>query len=297
MVKSMTAYAHCEKEVMPADLNHPEKVNISWEMRSVNHRYLDVSLNLPDKLNAYENSFKEQVRNKLGRGKIDIKLEVSSLDSETADEIPLNKEKIRALLSARHMLEAISKKPVTLSGMDILNWPGVLEAKTTNSDAYLDEIQTLLNTTLDEMIANREAEGLRLATMIKARCAQVIDLVKAVQKRRPLVIQALRDRMLKKLEEIDVSADPNRLEQEMVFQAQRLDVDEELDRINSHIAEVTDVLARDEPIGRRLDFLMQELHREANTLAAKSNDSDTTKAAVELKVLIEQMREQVMNIE
>jgi len=150
---------------------------------------------------------------------------------------------------------------------------------------------------LDELIKMRETEGARLLKMIESRCKVVAKITQDVKERRKEVNQALREKVLSKLAELDVNADKNRLEQELVYQAQRLDVDEELDRLGAHIEEIGAILKRDEPVGRRLDFLMQELNREANTLASKSNDAETTKSAVELKVLIEQMREQCLNIE
>ena len=290
MIKSMTAYSQSEKKTSDGTV-------INWEIRSVNHRYLDISLSLPEGLQAFENQFKERIRNKLKRGKVDAKLTLEMQSNHEQEDIPVNKHKVKALLSALHMLESISKKPVPFSGMDILNWPGVLERPSIAYEQYLDDIYELLDACLDVLIATREDEGKRIQTMVLSRCKEASEWVSAVRKRRPAVVAALRDKVLKKLAELDVKTDPNRLEQELVFQAQRLDVDEELDRIDSHIEEISQVLKRSEPVGRRLDFLMQELHREANTLASKSNDTETTEAAVELKVLIEQMREQLMNIE
>ena len=289
----MTAFA--QKDQLSAKTKYPAEIN--WEIRSVNHRYLDVSLSLPSSLMVFESKLKERVRNQLGRGKIDAKLVLNIYHPENNQNIPINKEKVKALLSARHMLESISKKPVTLSGMDILSWPGVLEKKQDNGEDYLTEVTELLDVTLNELILTRENEGRRILEMILNRCDQISELVKAVKARRVEVVAALRKKVLQKLADIDVTADPNRLEQEMVFQTQRLDVDEELDRLDAHIEEIRDVLKRDEPVGRRLDFLMQELHREANTLASKSNDAETTRAAVDLKVLIEQIREQALNVE
>jgi uncharacterized protein (TIGR00255 family) len=293
MLKSMTAFAR--KDQLAQKTKYPAE--ISWEIRSVNHRYIDVSLSLSSNLNAFENAFNKQIKNKLGRGKVDAKLILNVYHPEKDQGIPLNKDKVKALLSARHMLESISKKPVTLSGMDILSWPGVLEKVQESGEDYLEEISELLDMTLDELIKTRQNEGQRLEKMIVERCDQINQLVNDVKERRVKVVAAMREKVLQKLADIDITADSNRLEQEIVFQTQRLDVDEELDRLDAHIEEIRDVLKRDEPVGRRLDFLMQELHREANTLASKSNDAETTRAAVDLKVLIEQMREQIMNIE
>jgi len=293
MIKSMTAYSIRNQQMN----ENGNQIEVCWEIRTVNHRYLDVSLSLPESLNAFENKLKEKVRNKLGRGKFDAKLSLIASGVTTDKEISLNENSVKALLSARHMLESISKKPVPLSGMDILSWPGVLEDKKEDSNDYFNLVESLLDSTLDELIATRESEGKRLLAMILFRCDGISKLVKKVRLRRVVVMSSLREKVLKKLADIDVNADPNRLEQEMVFQAQRLDVDEELDRIDSHIDEVKDALKREEPVGRRLDFLMQELNREVNTLSSKSNDFETTRCSVELKVLIEQMREQCLNIE
>ena len=290
MIKSMTAFSRSEKKLADGTL-------VNWEIRSVNHRYLDISLSLPEGLQAFENQFKEHIRQKVKRGKVDAKLIVRTEAEDNKGDIPVNKHKVKSLLSALHMLEAISKKPVPFSGMDILNWPGVLESPSIDYEKHLDDINQVLDSCLNGLVTTREDEGRRLQAMIDSRCKQVANWVESVKSRRADVVLALREKVLNKLAELDVKADPNRLEQELVFQAQRLDVDEELDRLIAHIEEVAQVLKRDEPVGRRLDFLMQELHREANTLASKSNDAETTKAAVELKVLIEQMREQVMNIE
>ena len=289
----MTAFAR--KDLLATKTKFPAE--ISWEIRSVNHRYLDVSLNLPSHLMVFENILNNQVKSKLGRGKIDAKIVLNIYHPKSDQSIPINENKVKALLSARHMLESISKKPVMLSGMDILNWPGVLEKQQENAEEYIDEITELLDEALNELNKVRENEGKRLLEMVVSRCDQISELVKGVRLRRVDVMASLRDKVLKKIADIDINADPNRLEQEMVFQANRLDVDEELDRLDAHIEEVKDVLKRNEPVGRRLDFLIQELHREANTLSSKSNDAETTRSAVELKVLTEQMREQIMNIE
>ncbi|MCL4164196.1 UNVERIFIED_CONTAM: hypothetical protein GTU68_006760 [Idotea baltica] len=181
--------------------------------------------------------------------------------------------------------------------MEILQFSGVLEKTELDFTQYAEEALVLFNETLTILIKSREEEGLRLKNMLLTRVEKVKEIVAQVRIRRPRVVEALREKVLKKISELDVDVDSSRLEQEMAIQAQRLDVDEELDRLDSHIEELCAVLGRDEPVGRRLDFLMQELNREANTLGSKANDAETTKASVELKVLIEQMREQVMNIE
>jgi len=243
------------------------------------------------------NQFKEHIRQKVKRGKIDAKLALTIENGDGNDDIPVNKHKVKSLLSAIHMLESISKKPVPFSGMDILNWPGVLESPCIDYEKYLDDILQVLDSCLNGLVTTREDEGRRIQAMIDSRCKQIVDLVESVKSRRADVVLALREKVLNKLAELDIKADPNRLEQELVFQAQRLDVDEELDRLKTHVGEVQRVLQQNEPIGRRLDFLMQEMNREANTLGSKSMDKEITSIAIDLKVLIEQMREQIQNIE
>ncbi len=289
MIRSMTAFSRKDM----TDSN----VTLGWEMRSVNHRYLDISLSIPDSLNAYENDFKEIIRSKLGRGKIDAKLSLKQGEAENEHKIQINADAVKALRKARQKIEALTKKSLSLSAMEILQWPGVIEEPEEDLSSNLKTVKALLNETLDELIKMRELEGKRLAQLILSRCETISELVKSVRERRTQVQLAMREKILKKIEELNVPFEQNRLEQELVYQAQRLDVDEELDRLDSHVKEVKATLKNNEPVGRRLDFLMQELNREANTLASKSNDAKTTKAAVELKVLIEQMREQIMNIE
>jgi len=289
MIKSMTAFSSSEIQ--------QDDIVLSWEIRSVNHRYLDISLYMPEGFNSLENDFKEILRKKLGRGKVDAKLVCKNIASSQQGEIKINEALVKNLLDTKYKLEKLTKKSMSFSSMDILQWPGVMDDTQSDFSAYKKPAKSLFIDAIDELIKTREEEGGRLSKLLLSRAKAITKIVKSLRKRRIEVMSALREKVLKKLSELDVSADENRLEQELVYQAQRLDVDEELDRLDSHIDELIAVLERDEPIGRRLDFLMQELNREANTLASKSNDAETTKAAVELKVLIEQMREQVMNIE
>lgn len=285
----MTAFARCDEKTAKAELN--------WEIRTVNHRHLDISLHIPEELNAYEIKLKDIVKQNLGRGRVDLKLTVVQTVKQEKETIQINKTKAQALLDASEAVKLISPQSKTPTVLEILQWSGVIEVESNPSDEYSDAAQKLLEVTLKELIKMRENEGARLLVMITSRCDNVIKIVEMVKARRGEVIKTLREKVLNKIAEIEVSVDENRLEQELVYQAQRLDVDEELDRLIAHIEEVNAVLKRDEPIGRRLDFLMQELNRETNTLASKSNDAETTKSAVDLKVLIEQMREQCLNIE
>ncbi len=292
MIRSMTAFSRQDKTN-----TQDNNAVLSWEMRTVNHRYLDISLSLPDYLSPYENDFKDIIRSVLGRGKLDAKLTITHENNETGVQIKINPDAVKALRAARHKLEALTKKPMSFSAIDILQWPGVIQEEEHKPETLLNDAKALLKITLDDLIKMRELEGKRLSALILSRSESILEIVASVKQRRVEVQAAMRERIMKKIAELDVTADNNRLEQEIVYQTQRLDVDEELDRLESHIKEVKTTLKSSDPVGRRLDFLMQELNREANTLASKSNDAKTTKGAVELKVLIEQMREQVMNIE
>ncbi len=294
MIKSMTAFAN--KEINNGD------IQISWEMRSVNHRYLDASIYLPEGFANKDAELKELIRKKLGRGKVDAKLVCNFLGDALSTEIKLNQPLVKSLINAQNGLSEISQqlsaeglKP--LSVLEILNYPGVQESASIDYSQYDKAVSILFKDVLNILIESREEEGARLREMLVSRAKSISSIVAQVRKRRPAVVAAMREKIMKRISDLDIEAEDNRLEQELVIQAQRLDVDEELDRLDSHIEELTAVLERDEPIGRRLDFLMQELNREANTLGSKANDAETTKGSVELKVLIEQMREQVMNIE
>ena len=294
MIKSMTAFAN--KEINNGD------IQLSWEIRSVNHRYLDANVYLPEGFQEKEAELKELIRKRLGRGKVDAKLVCNLVGSEKQGQIKLNKSVVEGLLAAQKEIEELSSKASvksvrSLSNIEIISFPGVQDNAEIEYTQYTKAATILFKEVLNSFVQSREEEGARLKEMLETRANNITDIVAKVKNRRPEVIAALREKVIKKLSDLDVEADNSRLEQELVIQAQRLDVDEELDRLNSHIEELTAVLKRDEPIGRRLDFLMQELNREANTLGSKANDAETTKSSVELKVLIEQMREQVMNIE
>lgn len=291
MIRSMTAFAHSDQKT--------EVAEISWEIRSVNHRYLDVSLSLPESFQVLENKLKSLISEKLKRGKLDARLRYQ-LKDEVADNVMLNEVRVNELLSVHKQLESLSASPLALTAMDILQWKGVVEHKQLDVGNLFEPAEESLKMALDDLLATREREGLHLSGFIALRCDEIELIVKSVRSRRKEVVVALREKVMKRIADLNMGSDAidnNRLEQELVFHTQRLDVDEELDRLDAHLVEIKNILKRDEAVGRRLDFLMQELNREANTLGSKSNDSETTRAAVDLKVLIEQMREQVMNIE
>ncbi len=288
MIRSMTAFAHQETQSPQGKLN--------WELRTVNHRYLDINIRVPDEFKAQENNFRSLMQNRLQRGKLEASLRYTAGVGEEST-IVVNEPLARALIIACRQIEAITDNPEPLKAVDILRWPGVTLENPPDLAKLTEQAQALLETTLDDLVATREREGKRLAEFIEQRCDQIAEIIVKVRKRRPEIMATIREKIHQRLEELEVTPDNNRLEQELVMLAQRLDVDEELDRLLAHLDEIVAVLERDEPVGRRLDFLMQELNREANTLASKSNDAETTQAAVDLKVLIEQMREQIQNIE
>ncbi len=288
MLRSMTAFARQEQSSAWGA--------IIWELRSVNHRYLETSLRLPEALRNLETLARERIAAKLSRGKVEGTLKLQTTGAALT-AISLNQPVVERLLEVASELEHMMGPGTGLRLIDVLRWPGAIS----EAEPDLDEIKLTLLSSLDaaleELVATREREGQRTAEFIRQRCMAMREQVQQVRVRRPEVLIRWRDKLLNRLADISVDADPNRLEQELVLIAQRLDVDEELDRLDTHLNEIDAVLERTEPVGRRLDFLMQELNREANTLSSKSADADATRAAIELKVLIEQMREHIQNIE
>ena len=292
MLKSMTAFSRVQQSC--------ENGEIVWEIKSVNHRYLEPGFKLPDDFKQLEPEIRQRLGKCISRGKLDINLRYK-LERQAADTIQLNKEIVKTLRKVEQDVLAIVHEGQSLSVSDILRWPGVVD----EADRDFKPLQQLALDSLDEaltqLVANREREGAAIHEMISSRCHQVSDIVKQVQQRRPEVLEAMRQKwsnqLNDKLATWAETADNGRLEQELAMLAQKIDVEEELDRLQAHVSEVDAVLERDEAVGRRLDFLMQELNREANTLSSKSQDTETTRLAVDLKVLIEQMREQVQNIE
>lgn len=288
MVRSMTAFALKEQKFD----NH----QLAWEIRSVNHRFLDISLSIPDSFKDQENTYRDVLKKHLKRGKIEARLRHSSENGMQRDII-VNEPLARALIVACRQIESITDNTEPLKAVDILQWPGVTMESEPQNDRLVAQSRVLLDSALAELSANREREGNALAQLIDQRCDQIAELIVKIRKRRPKILEGLREKILQKIEDLELSPDNNRLEQELVILAQRLDVDEELDRIMAHLDEINHILENEDPIGRRLDFMMQELNREANTLSSKSNDTETTQLSVDLKVLIEQIREQVQNIE
>ena len=288
MARSMTAFARQE---LVKDWGV-----LTLELRSVNHRYLDISLRIPEEFRSVEPKLRERIAEKLARGKVEVGLRFTRNESSNGD-ILIDEELVQQIANASRTVDHILYNPEAVSSLDILRWPGVIKTAKLDSNELTKSVLELLDETLKDMLQGREREGEKLAELIQQRCSAIRDVISEVKKRLPEIMQLWREKLLKRIQDASVEVDENRLEQELVIIAQKTDVDEELDRLETHIAEVERVLKSEKPIGRRLDFLMQELNREANTLGSKSIDTETTKASVDLKVLIEQMREQIQNIE
>ncbi len=288
MIRSMTAF---ERQEAQGDWG-----KLSWELRSVNHRYLDVYPRLPDELRQLEPVLRERISARLSRGKIECSLRYRPAAGVGGD-VELNWPYLEQLLAAGTALAQRIGSAAPLNPLELMRMPGVLKESEQNLEPVLKAAAELLERTLDGFVADREREGARLGQIVLERAQRVGELAGEVRARRLEVNAALREKLMNRVREAGVPVDSGRLEQELVIVAQRMDVDEELERLATHVEEVTRVLGQREPVGRKLDFLMQELNREANTLSSKSADSQTTQAAVEMKVLIEQMREQIQNIE
>jgi len=288
MARSMTAFARLESTGTWG--------RVTWELRSVNHRHVEIGLRLPDDLRALEGEVRNRITARVSRGKVDCALRLDS--SVGADyQIRVNENLARQLIAVAQNLGSLMPHAAPLNPLDVLRWPGVLENRKYDIEALTAAALEQLEQALDQLIETREREGRTLQEVILQRCAAMSEITREMRKRVPEIIHAIRARHALRVQEIAGTLDPARLEQECALLIQRLDVAEELDRLETHLAEVQRVLGRREPIGRRLDFLMQELNREANTLGSKSAHVDTTGASVELKVLIEQVREQIQNIE
>ena len=286
MIRSMTAYAFAETQGPVGTL--------SCELRTVNHRYLELSPRLPDDLRVFESALRERIAARLSRGKVDLTVRLRS--EARGDVLQVNHTVLGRLSELAMDME--SRFPhLRIEFTELLRFPGVMQQSEVDQDELQAALFGVLDEALDALAATREREGAKLAQILKERLDGIERIVADVRGWMPQIREGLRARLEQRLADLKQPADPGRLEQELVLQLTRVDVDEELDRLTTHIAEARRVLGLKEPVGRRLDFLMQEFNREANTLGSKSVDARSTNAAVELKVLIEQMREQVQNIE
>jgi uncharacterized protein (TIGR00255 family) len=269
---------------------------LAWEIRSVNHRFLELGLRLPDELRAVEPECRELVGAAIKRGKVDCTLKIGADDRSAAIEaiVPDALERLRSL---EEQVRAVFRDARPLTAQEVLRWPGVLEDPARNIEELGEAVKACLAAALRALTEARAREGARIAEMLEKRNAAITALIAGLKPQIDGLQLRYRERLKERLRRLDVQADPDRLEQEVALVAQRGDVAEELDRIGSHVAEVQAILARNEPVGRRLDFVIQELNREANTFASKVQEEALTRVGVELKVLIEQMREQVQNLE
>ena len=288
MLHSMTGFA---RESVETGIG-----TLTWEIRAVNHRYLDIQFKIPEDLRPKEQLFRQQASAVLGRGKVECSLYFHRAVHQE-NELQLDKGLVE--LIGHRISELTAKLPnvAAVNPIEILRWPGVVLHTEIDTEPLFEQATELLHKALGAIETMRASEGHRIAEMLKSRCADIEAISTTVQKRMPEVLAATRSKQKERIEKLDVEADPARLEVELALIAQKIDVDEELDRLKSHLVEIRQALNHDKPVGRRLDFLMQELNREANTLGSKSADAETTKAAVDLKVLIEQMREQIQNVE
>jgi len=287
MIRSMTAYARREVK--------GEWGSASWELRSVNQRYLETYIRMPEQFRSLEPVARERIRARLTRGKIECNLRFEP-DTRAQTSLLLNEKLAKQLVEAAQWVKMQSDEG-EIDPVDILRWPGVMSAQEQDLDAIAAEIVMALDGALDDFIIARETEGQALKALIEQRLEGVSAEIVKVRAHMPEVLKWQRDRLTTKLEEADIQLENNRLEQELLLMAQRIDVAEELDRLEAHIKETYNILKKKEAVGRRLDFMMQEFNRESNTLGSKSVNAEITNSAIELKVLIEQMREQIQNIE
>lgn len=287
MIHSMTAYARVEHKATWG--------NASWEIRSVNQRYLETYLRLPEQLRSLEPILRDKLRQRLNRGKIEVNLRYE-LKGDQDNQLTLNEDLARQLLKAAQWVKDEASEG-RLELLDILRWPGVISAQEQDMDAIGTELLAAFDNAIDQFIEARAREGEAINAMLLSRLEGVEQQIAIVREQMPKVIEWQREKLTNRLAEVKGELDPLRIEQEMVLTAQKLDVAEEMDRLEAHVKEARRILKKGGAEGRRLDFMMQEFNRESNTLASKSICTETTAAAIELKVLIEQMREQIQNVE
>lgn len=284
----MTAFAGNEAEI--------GNLTLSCELRTVNHRYCDISFKLPDRLRFMESDLRTLIAAKIKRGKVECIIN-SKKQAKDGQSLVVNHDAVAALLEAANEIEQQMLAPLSFSALDVLAFPGIQQESDNDREQLKSGVSALVDQTLGQLLEVREREGAQLGELIAERCLKMQEFVTSAGKRMPEVLLQLRSKLKDRITELVAEPDFDRLEQELVFLAQKLDISEELDRLETHITEVLRVLKQKDPVGRRLDFLMQELNREANTLGSKSADKEMTQISIELKVLIEQMREQIQNVE
>ena len=287
MIYSMTAFASLEIK--------KDWGNAVWEIRSVNQRYLETFFRLPEQFRSLENTLRETLRQKLTRGKIECTLRIDN-KKQAATELHINQELATQVLQSLQWLKQQAGEG-ELNLTDVLRYPGVVEVPEQDVDLISQDLLAAFDQGVEEFIAMRQREGEKIHTLLTQRLDAINAEQQKVRSKMPEILQWQRERMLQRFEEVQLQPDPQRLEQELIMLAQRIDVAEELDRLQLHVKETQNILRKGGAVGRKLDFMMQELNRESNTLASKSINVDVTNSAIELKVLIEQMREQIQNLE
>ncbi|MEQ1636043.1 MAG: YicC/YloC family endoribonuclease [Methylococcales bacterium] len=289
MIRSMTAFASNDTKI--------GNLTITCELRSVNHRYHDLSFKLPEQLRFTEAALRHLVTEKIKRGKVECTFNYKKSVLYKVSGFNINFEALKTLLQATADIEQHMRSSRSFSALDVLAFPGISQEQEIDKEQIRQSVLDLMAKTLQQMLETREREGMQTAQSLTEKCQKMQEFVKIATTRIPEVLAYTRTRLVDKINEAVANPNLDRLEQELVLLAQKLDVNEELERLQSHITEVLRVLQQSEPVGRRLDFLMQELNREANTLGSKSVDKEMTQVAIELKVIVEQMRELVQNIE
>lgn len=288
MITSMTAFAR--KEIQT------DWGVLIWEIRSVNHRYLEMHFRLPENFRDLEPVLREEVRKKLARGKVESSLYYRSSQKDS-ENLRLNTDLLDKLSGTLREVEQHNMNTQPVSALELLQWPGILQSEEVEYDQIKKAAVNLYHEALQQLADMRAQEGSELAKLITQRLNKIARVTSEVREAIPQILQIQKEKLLARFEEIKLELDASRIEQETVLLLQKYDVDEEMDRLETHVKEVKRTLKKKGAVGRRLDFLMQELNREANTLSSKAIDTEVTQAAVELKVLIEQMREQIQNIE
>lgn len=288
MISSMTGYANASRELQGASL--------VLEMRAVNHRYLEVMFRSPDELRAIESQCRELIAGRLSRGKVEIRISFNR-PAETQTSLQLNQDMVRQLFDVSDAVRAIRSEVGELKVGEILRWPGVLQTQEIAAETLQQTALALLRQMLDDFTATRRREGDKLMALILDRAAAMDALVETVKPKIPGLLQAYKDKINTRLKEALINTEDDRIRQEFALFAQKIDVDEEIDRLQAHLVELRRILKSGGAVGKRLDFLLQELNREANTLGSKSVSTEVSQTAMELKVLIEQIREQIQNIE
>jgi uncharacterized protein (TIGR00255 family) len=287
MIRSMTGFARRERQ-FPWGL-------LAWELKTVNHRFLEIGCRLPEEFRGAEADFRQTIAGAVRRGKTDCSLHFRPAVASTSLEV--DADLLRSLTERAQQVAADLGAAAGIDVVDLLRWPGVIRDNARDTAPLIAAAHGLLGEALAELTRFRDSEGGRLCDALEQRCAGLVDLAAKVAERLPEVRARMRAKLLERIAQLVSDVDHDRLEQELAILAQRQDVDEEIDRLRGHVTEIRKTFSVQEPAGRRLDFLMQELNREANTLSSKSQDIETTRAAVDMKVLIEQMREQVQNVE